>query len=179
MLTAAGYSLQITHVSRIAICSSIPYCAFYWKGWSMTYFKLNTIIACSVSICMAATGPSLSPRASDDKKIGERETLLPGPDSPLYRGLPEKAPTPPKENQDPVRDDPADSPAGSDDKKDCDECVLVRADGPDAAMGARSKGKTDSGPGIPLGLASTLWGLFCVGKPRGFPKTRVSGMTLP
>jgi hypothetical protein len=142
----------------------------------MTYFKLNSILACSVSICMAATGPIPASRPIDDKKIGEKETLLPRTKTPLGKGIPEKIPAPTPEDRAPVKNDPPESPAGSDDKKDCDECVLVGAPAGESLRGPLAFERPASGGGMPIVLANTLWGLFCVGRPRWFPRTRIKGL---
>jgi|GEM_PF-5634978 len=145
----------------------------------MTYFKLNTILACSVSICLAATGPSQGSGPTHDKKNGEKETVHPRTESPARQGIPEKIPMPPPEDPIPARDDPPESPAGADDKKDCDECVLVSVPTGGAAAGSNTIGQPASRGVLPYGLASTLWGLFFVGRPRLFPKARIRGMTAP
>jgi hypothetical protein len=63
------------------------------------------------------------------------------------------------------------TPPSKEEKNDCDDCVIVRAEdgAPSATAGSRSR----------TALAGTLWGLFLVSRPRRAPRTIIRGVTVP
>ncbi len=67
-----------------------------------------------------------------------------------------------------------DEPA-KEEKTDCDDCVIVKGTGnPDQAE--RAAGAEAGGFSL---LASTLWGLFAVRRPKRIPRAIIRGVTVP
>lgn len=129
---------------------------------------------------MAAASPAIKPPAPMDSDLQGRESLLPKREKPPRHGKPEKRPAPSEKPDAPANEESKESPSGDEDKAECDECVLVfhrsGADNPDRSESGDGRAYASAGG---LGLASTLWGLFCVGRPRLFQRKRPNGQSAP
>lgn len=68
---------------------------------------------------------------------------------------------------------PPEGPA-KEEKTDCDDCVIVQEGSP----GEASERTAGGAGGLGL-LASTLWGLFAVKRPKRIPRAFIRGITVP
>lgn len=144
-------------------------------GKVMGKTTLIPVMAFSAMLALGAGQRSASP-------VNRPGQSLHGATAPEGRGLP----TGNRGAERAAMENPAESslPEGGpakEEKTDCDDCVIVRNDGAGRAGASHAESGADASPGTASGgmLASTLWGLFMVARPKRVPRTIIRGITVP
>ncbi len=114
------------------------------------------ILLCSVGFAVAAASVPAKPRPPEGSDSKTSESPVPDKKSAPGHKKPAKDPAPLAKPEGPEEEAPAEQPAESEDKSDCDECVLARGMQevviPAVAMAAAVPASTSaSAPGTPAG----------------------------